>query len=77
MAVIINGKYHVDLQGPDGNVFMVLGLVKSVCDQTGEDFKKISKAMMEGNYYHALGVVEKYLSDYIVFENDPRKPHEG
>jgi len=45
-----NGKIEIDLTGPDGNAFYILGVAKNLCKQVGIDSKPIMKEMMSGDY---------------------------
>ena len=55
---------EVDLNGPDGNVFAVMGLVKSVMkdlSESQEDIKLVMNEMMSGDYEHLIATAEKAL----------------
>jgi len=65
-------RVEIDLTGPQGNVFYLMGLAKSICkewDRIGAndvEIKVILEDMMSDDYEHALEVMEKYFGDYII-----------
>ena len=58
----------VDLNGPDGNVFALMGLAKSFARQMGIPHASIVQDMMSGDYDHAVEVMENYFGDVATFE---------
>jgi hypothetical protein len=61
-----NGKIVVDLTGPEGNAFVLMGMAAKWSAQLGLDPKEVQADMMSGDYEHLLSVVEKHFGDYIV-----------
>lgn len=59
-------KPTVDLRGPGGNAYALMGFVKAIADRKGVDFEPIQKDMMSGDYEHLLEVVEKHFGDDII-----------
>lgn len=55
----------IDLDGPQGNVFVLMGIVKKLSKAGLPD---ITGEMMNGDYYDALWLLEKTYGDYIVLE---------
>jgi hypothetical protein len=43
---------EIDLTGPDGNAFFLLGTADKLAQQLGLDKKVIREEMMAGNYDH-------------------------
>ena len=42
-------KQIIDLTGPDGNAFVILGYAHRCCRQIGIDFKPVADQMMKGD----------------------------
>ena len=51
-----NGMIEIDLTGPQGNAFYILGVAKNLCKQTGVDFKPIMEEMTSGDYDNLIKV---------------------
>jgi hypothetical protein len=60
------GKIEVDLTGPDGNAFVLMGLAKRWARDLGLDGDLIQKEMMMGDYENLLDVIEHYFGDYVI-----------
>ncbi|MEZ9900195.1 hypothetical protein AB4332_03700 [Vibrio breoganii] len=58
-------KVTLDLSGPDGNIFVVIGLAQNLAHQLGYDSEKVIGQMKQGNYKHAINVFESYFGDYV------------
>ena len=61
-----SGPIVVDLTGPDGNAFALMGLASRLSKQLG--FKSPTAEMMEGDYEHLLVVFDKNFGDYVTLE---------
>jgi hypothetical protein len=61
-----NGKIVVDLTGPQGNAFALIGMAETWSKQLGLDPEEVQAQMMSGDYDHLLSVLEKYFGDYII-----------
>jgi hypothetical protein len=57
---------EVDLTGPDGNAFVLMGLAKRWAKDLGLDGEMITKEMMMGDYENLLAVIEHYFGDYVI-----------
>jgi hypothetical protein len=55
----------IDLTGPDGNAFMLIGKAGNLAKQLGLDKDKIQKEMMGGDYDHLVKVFDKYFGDFV------------
>lgn len=68
--MIVTGKktspVEIDLNGPQGNAFALIGMASGWAKQLGLDAKEIQTDMMSGDYEHLLSVIEKYFGDYVV-----------
>ncbi len=60
------GKVEIDLTGPDGNAFVLLGLASKWSKQLELDSKKIHDEMTSGDYENLVDTLEKYFGDYII-----------
>jgi hypothetical protein len=56
---------EIDLTGPDGNAFALLGYARHYAKQLGLNGKDIQNQMMEGDYEHLVSTFDKYFGDYI------------
>mgnify|MGYP000988325400 CR=1 FL=1 len=62
------GPIEIDLTGPDGNAFVLMGIAKQLhrqLDLEVSDTAMIAE-MMSGDYENLLEVMERYFGDYIV-----------
>ena len=57
---------EVDLTGPDGNAFVLMGLAKRWAKDLGLDGEMITQEMMMGDYENLLDVIEHYFGDYVI-----------
>lgn len=60
------GKITIDLTGPNGNAYYLMGNVQIWCNQLGIDPEPILEDMMSGDYEHLLSVIEKHFGDIVV-----------
>jgi len=58
-------KREIDLSGPQGNAFCLLGYAKSFCQQLGRDFAPINKEMTNGDYDHLVEVFDREFGDFV------------
>lgn len=59
-------KIEIDLTGPEGNAYMLIGMAGKWAKQLSLDSKAIQAEMMSGDYENLLAVMEKYFGDYII-----------
>lgn len=55
----------VDLSGPDGNAYVILGYAKNFCKQLDLDFEPIRKEMTSSDYENLIEVFDRYFGEYI------------
>ena len=60
-----NRKIEIELTGPDGNAFVLLGYAKRLSRELDLDHKQILDEMMEGNYENLISVFDKYFGDFV------------
>jgi hypothetical protein len=59
-------KIEVDLTGPNGNAFYLIGLAKSLSDKLGLDAKSIRAEMTTGDYDNLINTFDKYFGDHVI-----------
>jgi hypothetical protein len=57
---------EIDLTGPDGNVFSLIGIGGRLCKQLGLNSEMFTRRMMSGDYENALATFEEYFGDYVI-----------
>jgi hypothetical protein len=61
-------KIVIDLTGPDGNAFALIGYAKRLSTQLGKDYAPVASAMMGGDYENLLKVFDKEFGEYVILE---------
>ena len=56
---------EIDLTGPDGNAFFLLGTAGRLAKQLGLDGKKIQAEMMGGDYENLIKVFDKHFGEFV------------
>ena len=56
---------EIDLTGPDGNAFFLLGTAGRIAKQLGLDGKAIRTEMMAGNYENLINVFDKHFGNFV------------
>jgi len=62
------GPIVIDLTGPEGNAFVLMGKAKGLAKQLKFDGNKIINEMMSGDYEELLKTFDKYFGDYVILE---------
>ena len=55
----------IDLRGPRGNAFFLMGTAKKFARQLGLDDKAIIEEMKSGDYDNLVKVFDSYFGDYV------------
>ena len=55
----------IDLTGPDGNVFMLMGRAKNFARDLGLDGDKIINEMMRSDYENAVKVFDNNFGSFV------------
>ena len=63
-----NRPVVIDLTGPEGNAFVLLGYAKSYCQQLDLSFKQVSDQMTSGDYENLIEVFDKYFGSFVILE---------
>jgi hypothetical protein len=56
---------EIDLTGPEGNAFVLLGYASKFAKQLGLDSKAIQKDMMSSDYEHLVEVFDKHFGTFV------------
>ena len=56
---------EIDLTGPDGNAFVLIGTAGNLAKQLGLDAKAIREEMMKGDYENLVNVFDKHFGDFV------------
>ena len=68
MAIVSKPKtrgIEIDLTGPQGNAFFLLGTAKNLAKQLDLDGKQIMDEMMSGDYENLLEVFDKNFGSFV------------
>ena len=63
-----NGPIVIDLTGPDGNAFVLLGKAQRLARQLNKDGTSIINEMRSGDYEHLLEVFDREFGDFVILE---------
>ena len=58
----------INLRGPEGNAFSLIGQAREYARQLDLDKNIITERMMSGDYENLLKVFEEYFGDYVTLE---------
>jgi len=58
----------IDLTGPEGNAFFLLGTANKVAKRLGLNGEAICNEMKTGDYENLIEVFDKYFGDYFILE---------
>jgi hypothetical protein len=56
---------EIDLTGPDGNAFVLIGTAGNLAKQLGLDSKAIRTEMMAGDYENLVNVFDKHFGNFV------------
>lgn len=62
------GKRSIDLTGPDGNAYYLLGTAQSWAKQMGLDVDKVIAEMKSSDYENLIEVFDKYFGSICDLE---------
>jgi len=58
----------IDLTGPQGNAFFLMGQAGQYARRLGLDGDQIINEMKSGNYENLVQVFDRYFGDYVILE---------
>ena len=61
-------KRVIDLTGPDGNAFFLLGTASKLCKEMGIYDTLVVDDMMSGDYEHLINTFDTYFGDIVDLE---------
>ena len=56
---------EIDLTGPDGNAFVLIGTASRLAKQLGLDADEIKTEMMSGDYENLIRVFDKHFGESV------------
>jgi len=56
---------EIDLTGPDGNAFMLIGYAGRLAKQLGLNADEIKSEMMSGDYEHLVNTFDKHFGHFV------------
>ena len=65
----IPDKIHVDLKGPEGNAFSLIGLAQRLAKQLHyqpDERGKLTAEMMSGDYDNLLEVLDSHFGEFLI-----------
>jgi len=65
---LITGRYIIDLTGPQGNAYVLLGYAQDFGRQLKLDYKNIQEEMTSGDYENLVNVFDKYFGNFVILE---------
>jgi hypothetical protein len=63
-----DGPIVVDLTGPEGNAFCLMGYAKKLSRQLDLDGNKVVEEMKSGDYENLIKVFDSYFGDFVILE---------
>lgn len=57
---------EIDLTGPEGNAFVLLGYAKKFCQTMGISYEKVEEEMTESDYENLVNVFDRYFGHFVV-----------
>ena len=58
-------KIEIDLTGPNGNAYVLMGYASNLSKQLNKDFKSIREDMESSDYEHLLEVFDREFGNYV------------
>lgn len=63
----LKGKpQEIDLTGPEGNAFVLIGYARNYAKQLGMDVSAVIAEMTSGDYENLVDTFEKYFGDFVI-----------
>lgn len=64
----VDSQPVIDLTGPRGNAFVLIGAARQWARQLGLDWAPIAEELTSGDYEHLLATLEQHFGNYVIFE---------
>lgn len=68
-----NKNLVLNLDGADGNAFVLIGIASSICKRSNIDSKPILDEMRSGDYTNLVKTFDKYFGSVITLETNQTK----
>jgi hypothetical protein len=62
------GPIIIDITGPEGNAYALMGYARLFAKQLGIDSKPIIEKMMSGDYENLLEVFDNEFGNFVILE---------
>jgi len=59
-------QIEIDLTGPQGNAFVLLGIAKDLCHKLDLDWNYVYSEMTSSDYENLVQVMDHYFGDFII-----------
>ncbi len=59
------GHIEIDLTGPQGNAYVLMGFANQLAKKMGKDAEKIQEEMMSGDYENLLKVFDREFGSIV------------
>ncbi len=60
-----NKKTIIDLTGPNGNAFVLLGLARKYSKKLGKDWEKIEEKMTSDDYDNLIKIFDENFGEFV------------
>ena len=60
-----NRNLEIDLTGPQGNAFFLIGTARNLAKQLGKDSKQITNRTMSGHYENLLKIFDEEFGSIV------------
>jgi hypothetical protein len=61
-----SGPLEIDLAGPQGNAFALLGLATKLAAQLGLDGEAVQTELQAGDYEHLVATFDRHFGAFVV-----------
>ena len=58
-------RVQIDLAGPGGNAYALMGIGQDLCKQLNRDWEPVQKEMTSGDYENLLKVFDREFGEYV------------
>jgi len=59
-------QIEMDLTGPQGNAYVLIGTAMNLARQFGYDDETIKEQMMSGDYENVVQTFDKYFGEHVI-----------
>ena len=63
-----NNEIVIDLNGPQGNAFFLMGYAQRLAKQLGFNPSQVINEMQEGDYENLIQVFDNYFGAFVILE---------